>query len=185
MIILGSALAVAVLVVGCGGGGGDTSGGTNGSTSAASGSTGATTTGGSSGEGGSNASSGEGGSNASSKPLTKKEFLTQGDTICGKVPATYNSKLQKLEKEAGKPLSKAESNLKAAIPPLPVAAEELAELTPPKGDEQEVEAIVAALEAATKGLEEKPSSELSGPQSPFAEFQKLTGEYGFRVCTEL
>jgi len=42
-----------------------------------------------------------------------------------------------------------------------------------------------ALEAAAKGLEAKPESALSGPKSPFAEFQKLTQEYGFKVCSQL
>ncbi|MDX6625601.1 MAG: hypothetical protein QOE56_590 [Solirubrobacterales bacterium] len=163
-IILGSALAIAILVVGCGGGGGSSSG-----TSA--GGTGGTTT---------NASSDGGG-----KPLSKKQFIAKGDAICVKVPPSYNSKLQELEKEAKKPLSPAEKNLKAAVPPLYVAVEELGGLTPPKGDEQKAEAITGALEAAAKGVEEKPTSELSGPKSPFAEFQKLTGEYGFAGCSQL
>ena len=166
-IILGSVLVVAVIVVGCGGGG-DTSGGTS------AGGTAATTTAGST----------DGDSGGSSKPLTKKEFITKGDAVCEKVPNEYGEKLAALEKENPKATTE-EKALKAAVPPLYPAAEELAELTPPKGDEQIAEEIVEALEAAAKGLEEKPNSELVGAKSPFAEFQELTSKYGFKGCTQL
>ena len=48
-----------------------------------------------------------------------------------------------------------------------------------------MEAIIAALEKAAEGLEKKPNSPLSGPKSPFAEFQKLTKAYGLAVCSQL
>lgn len=173
-IILGSVLVVAILVVGCGGGD-DSSSGSSG------GASGATTT--TSGDDGSS------GAGSDSSPLSKVEFVKKGDEICTRVPANYGKLLQTFEKEAkadGKPKpSTAEGNLKAAVPPLHTAVEEFEDLTPPKGDEPKVEAMIDALEAAAKGLEEKPSSELSGPQSPFAEFQKLTGEYGFKACSQL
>jgi hypothetical protein len=128
-------------------------------------------------------------STKSGPPLTKAEFIKQGDAICEKVPQSYNKKLEQLnfkaEKEKNKLVSTAEGNLKAAVPPLYVAAEELEELTPPSKDEQEAEAIVDSLEAAAKGVEAKPTSELTGPKSPFAEFQKLTGDYGFKFCNQL
>jgi hypothetical protein len=180
-IMLG-ALAVAVLVGGCGGGGGDTSGGTNastgasGSTSSSSEGTDATTT---------NASSGEGGSNASSKPLTKKEFIAKGDVACEEIPNEYEAKRQKLLKESPNKGTTEEINLKAAVPPIFTAVESFEELTPPKGEEAEAEAIVDALEAAGKGLEKEPNAPLSGAKSPYAEFQKLTREYGFKFCSQL
>ena len=141
--------------------------------------------------GGGDASSGGGGDTSAVQadtggaPLSKAEFVKQGDAICNKVPERFGKLQQELEKEIGAKPSLAEIGEKAALPPLPEAAKELEELTPPKGDEQKAEAIVEALEAAAKGLEEKPTSELSGPKSPFAEFQKLTKEYGFQVCSQL
>lgn len=124
-----------------------------------------------------------------SGPLTKAQFIKQADAICQKVPLKYEEARQKLESEAEsdkkpKP-STAEINLAAAVPPLPEAAKEIEDLTPPTGDEAEAEAIVGALEAAAKGLEEKPNSELTGPKSPFAEFQKLTKAYGLQLCSRL
>jgi len=58
-------------------------------------------------------------------------------------------------------------------------------VTPPPGEEQNLEELIASLESAAKGVEEKPTSELSGPKSPFAEFQKLSGEFGFETCEGL
>ncbi|HEV7562996.1 MAG TPA: hypothetical protein VGO24_05795 [Solirubrobacterales bacterium] len=166
-------LAVAVFVVGCGGGGGGTSSGTS------AGGTGATTTNASSGDGGS------GGSGSNAKPLTKKEFITKGDAICAEIPPEYEAKRQQLILKSKNKATTSEINLKAAVPPIYVAVENMEKLGPPTGEEAEVEAIIAALEAAGKGLEKEPSAPLTGPKSPYAEFQKLTKEYGFKFCNEL
>ena len=198
-IILMGIVAAAVLAVGCGGGDdGSTSAGTD------SGATSSTTTNTNAEESGNDGQE-EGGSTTQSDettgkeegdsttqseeatgPLSKKEFIAKGDAICETVPKRYGVKVKGLEKEAkaqgkSKP-SAAETNLKAALPPLFIAIEELDGLIPPTGDEQTAESIVDALEAAAKGVEEKPSSPLTGPKSPFVEFVKLTKGYGFKVC---
>jgi hypothetical protein len=149
------------------------------------------TTGGASGTepstGGDSSSGGE--SAPQGKPLTKAAFIKQGDAICAEVPQEYNKNLEALEKEAKKEKkpkpTTAEINSKAAVPPIHIAVEKLEKLGPPKGDEAEIEAIVKAMESAAKGVEAKPESELSGPKSPFAEFQKLTTAYGFQGCSQL
>lgn len=176
----------AVLVVGCGSSGSSSSG------SGAKESSTATTTGdtsSSSSTSGDSSGDSSGSEAASGKPLTKAEFIAKGDAICAKVPPEYSKLIKALEAEAKedkkpKP-TEAEKNAKAAVPPLYVAVASLEELTPPKGEEQKTEAIVAALESAAKGLEQKPESELSGTKSPFAEFQKLTSAYGFKSCNLL
>ena len=129
----------------------------------------------------------EEGKEGEEKPSSEKAALVKaGDEICSTVPQNYAAKLKALEKKnGGKKPSTKETNLKAAVPPLYTAIEEFEELSAPSGEEEKLAAIVAALEAAAKGLEAKPTSELSGPKSPFAEFQKLTGEYGFQVCSQL
>ncbi|MDX6601134.1 MAG: hypothetical protein QOF13_336 [Solirubrobacterales bacterium] len=182
-ITLIAILAIAALAYGCGGGSDSSSGGGD-RGAADSGTSSADTT-----SAGTDNDSTEASDGADSAPLTKAQFIKQGDAVCNQVPVRYNQLLQEFEKEAkaqGDPKpSTAEANLKAAVPPLPEAAEELEGLSPPAGDEQKAEAIVAALEAAAAGLEAKPTSELSGPESPFAEFQKLTKEYGFKFCNQL
>ena len=166
---------IAIVAVGCGGSGGS-SGGSSG--------------GGSATESSSAGDSGSGGESApKGKPLTKAAFIKEGDGICAKIPQEFGKKVKALEEEAKKKKqpkpSTAEINSKAAVPPLYVAVESFEELAPPKGDEQQAEAIIAALESAAKGVEQKPESELAGPKSPFAEFQKLTKAYGFEICSTL
>lgn len=165
--ILLIAIAVAALfVAGCGGG--DSSG------------TGASTAG-SGGDGTTTNTSG-----SSGKPLTKAEFISKSNAICQEVPKNFSAKLTTLEKENGsKKPPKAEENLKAAVPPLYTAIQELEALTPPKGEEEMAEEVIAALEVAAKGLEEKPTSELAGPKSPFNEFQEVSKKYGLTSCTGL
>jgi hypothetical protein len=187
-------LAIAV-AYGYGCGGGDDKGGSGGATSAAEtdGTTNdnaaSTESGDGDGDGGSEDGSGDGdggGDGGGGAPLSKAAYVKQGDAICEKVPLRFSQTLTTLEKESkGKKLSPAEANLKAAVPPLYTAAEELEGLTPPSGQEAKAEAIIDALEGAAKGLEAKPTSELSGPKSPFAEFQKLSKEFGFKACSEL
>src|SRR5215213_3666562 len=107
-----------------------------------------------------------------SAPLSKAAFIKQGDAVCAQVPTQFRKALKELEKErqaAGKPptVPPAESTTKAVVPALPEAVQGLEELDPPKGDEQQAEAIVAALAAAQKEFEEDPSAPLLGPKSPF------------------
>lgn len=179
--ILGLLSMVALIALAAGCGSSDSSG-----TSAAG--TGSETTssdGGSSGEDGTtkNASGQDGGSG---KPLTKAEFIKEGDAICGQIPVEYEKLRQELLKGPEKNKASASKvNEVAAIPPIFTAVESFEKLTPPKGEEAEAEAIIAALEAAGKGLEEEPSAPLVGPKSPYAEFVKLTTSYGFKFCPEL
>jgi hypothetical protein len=164
LILIAGAIAAAIFVAGCGGGGGSTSEDTT--------------------AGGGNATTAKSEA-GESKPMTKTEFHTRVNEICIEVPRNYEEDLKKLEKGGKKP-SKAESNLKAAVPPLEAAIGEMKEtVTPPPAEEQVLEEVVAALESAAKGLEEKPTSELSGPQSPFAEFQEVTKKSGFETCSGL
>ncbi|MGD9735517.1 MAG: hypothetical protein AB7V58_07920 [Solirubrobacterales bacterium] len=168
--------AIALFVAGCGGGSDSTSGGTTSGGTTAEGTT-------ASGDGNqTTAQKSEGG--GESKPLSKTAFKTRINEICIQVPPGYERELEKFEK-GGKKLSVAEKHLKAAVPPLIAAQEEMEAVVPPAGEEQNLEELIAALESAAKGLEAKPSSELSGPKSPFAEFQKLSTEFGFETCSGL
>lgn len=148
--------ATVVLVAGCGGGSGSSGGG---STDAAQG-----------------------------KPLTKAQYIAKGEAICGEIPKSFTQKRGALARELkkkGQKMTKSEENLKAAVPPLNVAVEEFKQLVPPKGEGQKTEAVIQALEKAAKGLEEEPESGLTGPKSPFAEFQHVTSAYGLQFCSGL
>lgn len=148
---------LALLAAGCGGGGGDpTAGGT-----------------GASGE----------------APLSKAVFIKKGDAICAAVPGEFQKRLTGLEKRqeaAKKPKpSFAKVAEVATLPPLEKAVRALEALPPPEGEELQAQTIVKALENAIASLEENPTGELAGPKSPFAEFQRLTRQYGFKTCSQL
>jgi hypothetical protein len=192
-IILLSALAAMLIVSGCGGG--DSTGSTG---SAGSGSTAASSTeAGATGKEGptkneeaakGKEAEGEEGEKSSSEKASpeKAALIKEGEAICGRIPQNYQTKLKALEKKnGGKKPSPKEANLKAAVPPLHTAIEEFEELSAPSGEEAVLEEIVAGLETAAEGLEAEPESVLAGPKSPFAEFQKVTGEYGFKLCSQL
>lgn len=188
---------VGVLLVGCGSSDSSSSGGGSGAESTASDGTSTTAKGDGGGEStGQQESENEGEAGNESKaeaeakkeaekPLTKTEFNTRVNEICIQVPPTYEEEVKKLEKEVGKKPSKAELNLKAAIPPLESALEQMEFLTPPAGEEEAIEETTSALKAAIEGVEENPTSELSGPKSPFAEFQEVTKKRGFETCSGL
>jgi hypothetical protein len=167
--------AIAIFVVGCGGGGDSTSGGTT---------SGGSTSEGTTAEGDGNATTANGEANGDPKPLSKPEFKNRINEICIQVPPTYEEELKKAEK-GGKKLSPAEKTLKAAVPPIYAAVEQMESVKPPPGEEKKLEEVIDAMEAAAKGLEAEPKSKLSGPGSPFAEFQALTKKYGFETCSGL
>lgn len=122
-----------------------------------------------------------------SGPLSKKAFMKEAEAVCQKIPTTFEEKSEALAKSLknGQSPTPAEAKLKAGVPTDNLAIEELEALSPPTGDEQEVDAIIQSLEKAVKGLEENPESEFTGPSSPFAEWQKLTKEYGLSFCSQL
>lgn len=192
-VILSCAFVIAVLVIaGCGGSDSSSSGGSkgeSGSTTTAQSEGGETTEKGSEGGESTDGESPEARAQREEeegKPLSPEEFNTRINEICIQVPPTYEEELKTLEKEnGGKKPSKAETNLKAAIPPLESAIEQMKSVTPPASEEQTIEEVYSSLEDAVKGLEEEPKSELSGPKSPFAEFQKITKESGFETCSGL
>jgi hypothetical protein len=119
-----------------------------------------------------------------SKLMNKTEFDVRLNEICIQVPPDYKEKLKALN-EDGKKHSKAEVNLKAAIPPLYMAVEQFESVKPPPNEKQVLAQMIVAMESAIVGLKKKPTSELSGPQSPFAEFQSVSTRYGLQTCSGL
>lgn len=170
VLILGAIAALAILAMGCGGGGDSSSTTTTASKESAPSEPESKTT--------------KSKSSRDPKRLTKEEFKILVNETCIQIPPTYKENRENLEK-GGKTLTKAEINLKAAVPPLYIALEELETLNPPKGEEHVLKKVMSTLKLAAEGLEAAPNSELSGPQSPFAAFQKVASEYEFETCSGL
>jgi hypothetical protein len=182
-LIVGALLVVALVVTGCGGSDSSSSGSSAANPSSTGSTDGTNPTNASSNDGTTGGKEGEDGK--SGKPLTKKEFIAEGESICQNIPVVYGELVAELEKEKGKKPPTAETNLKAAVPPIFSAVEEFENLTPPQGEEKQAEEIIDSLEAAGKGLEEEPTAPLSGPKSPYNEFQEVTKKIGLNFCSNL
>lgn len=120
--------------------------------------------------------------------LTKAEFIEQGDQICEQAEKDSESEAEEFAEENDFELEKAsEEQLEEAIaevlvPALDRQVEELDALAAPEGDEEQVEAIVVALEDASADVADDPSQAFEG--EPLKEASKLAKEYGFEVCGE-
>ena len=122
---------------------------------------------------------------------SKKQYIKEGEEVCETVPKRFQASIRKNNAQFKKESREQKKTiyeiriLGAAVPPLEMAAEEWADLGAPKGDAEDAAKIVKSLEASVVGFEKDPSSNLAGPESPFAEFSKLTKAYGFKLCPQL
>jgi hypothetical protein len=125
-------------------------------------------------------------SDGSSAALTKAEFIKQGDAICKETDKIQNKDIRLyLVKNPGSSGKKedVEKVIKVGLGQIKVEAEEVDALGAPEGDEEKVEAIVRGIEDGLKKAEEDPvSTNKSGAANPFAAVDKLTTDYGFKVC---
>jgi hypothetical protein len=139
---------------------------------------------GSSGDGNSSSSSDE-----SASTLTKAEFIKQSDGICEQGNKEVESEAEAFAKENGidtsKPTTAEQEEVVSQVvaPAIQRQAEEIDAVGAPSGDEDEVEAIVEAVEAGAGEAEEDPSTIVEGKTSgPFTEANKLATEYGLKIC---
>jgi hypothetical protein len=147
------ALVVALLAAGCGGGGDD--------------------------------SSGDGTESGSS--LTKAEFIKQGDEICSKSFAVVEEEANEFAEEHNidteKPTEAQQEEVIEQVfgPAIKRQSEEIADLGPPRGEEEAVEDIVEAVGRGADEIEEDPAALLEG-KNPLAEAGKLAQAFGFKTC---
>ena len=68
---------------------------------------------------------------------------------------------------------------------VPMAKDEAAQidaLAAPEGDEEEVDAIVTALNDAIAVVESDPEAAVAAEDDPFEEYQTLAADYGLQEC---
>jgi pyruvate/2-oxoglutarate dehydrogenase complex dihydrolipoamide acyltransferase (E2) component len=168
--MLAGALAIVVLVAGCGGG----SDSGDGSTASADNNT-------------AQADSGDGAS-SNAPALSKAEFIKQGDEICSNAAKSFAEGVVKFMSENGideseGPSEEQEEELitEVILPAYQTQAEELGELGPPKGEEDAVAEIVTGFEEVVADGEGDPSSVVGG-DDPFADAKSKAREFGLQVC---
>ncbi|HSS33912.1 MAG TPA: hypothetical protein VLL27_11585 [Solirubrobacterales bacterium] len=113
--------------------------------------------------------------------MSKSAFVQQADAICAKATKERNQVSKELPEGGGGGSGEATTVIETLVSPVIVMAEELGELTPPKGDEKEVEGIIDAFETGVAKLEEDPV----GPEvtSAFAEANEMATAYGLSACS--
>jgi hypothetical protein len=162
--LLAGVLAVALILVGCGGGGSD-------STTTSSDST---------------TSSGD----SSTASLSKAEFIKKADAICAaggkRTQSEYAAYVEEKKLSAKKeptPAQFAEVSEKIQVPAFKRQAEEIRALGAPPGEEDQVTALVDAIDAGIEKVEEAdPRKALESSSSMFVEADKLAIAYGLKVC---
>jgi hypothetical protein len=158
-LLVAGALAVGLVVAGCG------------SSSSSSTSTGA--------------SGASGATGASGAPLSKSEFVSQANAVCKQGNAEINKAGQSQFGSGQKP-SQADQEKFAtdtAIPNIQSQIDGIKALTPPAGDEDQVNAIIAAAQSDLDKAKADPSVLTDqGPSDPFADANKLANAYGLTVC---
>lgn len=122
------------------------------------------------------AAAGCGEDSSKAEPLSKSAFIQQADAICANATKERNQASKELPEGGGGSSDEAAAGIETLVSPITVMAEELGELTPPKGDEQQVEEIVDAFEAGVGELEEDPASPEAA--SAFAKANEEAENYG-------
>ncbi len=123
-----------------------------------------------------------------SAPLSKAEFIKQGNDICkhGK-RAKEKAVAEALEKAAAEgqnerpsPQTLAKVVEESVIPPYAQIVDQLSQLSAPKKDEAEVEKFVSQFEASLEKAEADPAK--AAETSPFASASDAAVAYGLNLC---
>jgi hypothetical protein len=118
-------------------------------------------------------------------PPTKAAFLTQGNELCKKSTAqrnvTYNERIQ--ESDSG--ITTDEIVTDIVLPSISETTEELEALGAPKGDEDQIQAIVTGIEDAVTKSEKKVEKEPDNFEEPFIQVSNLARSYGLVDCAEM
>lgn len=120
--------------------------------------------------------------------LTKVEFIEQGDVICEKGNEQLENEADEFAEDndidTSNPTEEQQEDVIVSVvgPALQSQADELAALGAPEGEEDDVAAIVEALEAGAQELEDDPGSLLKSGAEPLGEASKLASEFGFKTC---
>ncbi|HEU4739484.1 MAG TPA: hypothetical protein VFS54_10450 [Solirubrobacterales bacterium] len=120
--------------------------------------------------------------------LTKAEFIKQGDAICKEVFKRREQQANEFGEENDVTFGSASEEqleklvTEVVVPSLEQQADELSALGTPKGDEKQIEEIIASLKGAAGEIRNNPK--LIFKSNPLEEPDELARAYGFKVCVE-
>lgn len=126
-----------------------------------------------------------------SSGLTKAEFLKQGNAICAKGEKELNEEFEKFAEEENLSENKPPTEAQLAkateeffLPIIKEQVEGIRGLSPPAGEEQQVDKVLTAAEEGIEKAEEDPASLANEKEDPFAKANELANEYGLTKCGE-
>jgi hypothetical protein len=114
---------------------------------------------------------------------TKQEFIEQGDAICEEGDQEIDAAGQETF-SGGRPSPEEQQQFitETVVPNVQGQIDDLRALTPPEGDEEQVNQILDTAQEELDALEQDPQAGFMG--EPFAQAEKLLKDYGFEVCAQ-
>jgi hypothetical protein len=120
-------------------------------------------------------------STAAGEPLSKAEFISQADQICAEGDAKIDEGGQAFAGTAGEKVDELVGTV--IVPGYRDEIEQLRELTPPEGDEAEVEEFLNTFEQGIDALDQNPEQLAGGAAlKTITEARVLAFKYGFKSC---
>ncbi len=113
---------------------------------------------------------------------TKDEFIARGEEICTRAADEIREQASGVLSGGRATPERIRSFIADTfVPAVRKRIDQLRRLRPPEGDEARVDAIFDAFDDALDRLAADPSA-LAGGERPFAEANRMAGEYGFSAC---
>ncbi len=188
-VVLCLLLGCAIPLAGCGGGGGDSGSTENGGEAAAGANAGREGGGGGSGEeAGEAGESTSGGEESTLAPTSesKQEFVVKATSLCKKQQKSMRAGVLDFLKSAKDSKASVQASQRRFVeevlaPGFEAEAEGLRNLGAPEGEEEQVEAVIAAIELAIEEARRDPSAYFGGAPV-FKEASRVPAAYGIPAC---
>jgi hypothetical protein len=121
--------------------------------------------------------------------LTKQQFVTQADAICKQGNTEIEEGFESFAKENDIPKNQEPSKAQGKelvetvlVPSVETQSEGIHALGVPSGDEDEISAMLDALDEGVEEAEEDPEALFASKSDPFAKPNELARDYGLKVC---
>jgi len=123
------------------------------------------------------------------KPLSKADYIKQGDAICEKSGDKIDKAAQKTFADLGQNEMPTEEEITPFVeetfkPEIESQISGLRDLTPPEADADKLNEIYEQVEEALAKVEDDPGTLLEQGADPFEDANKAAQDYGFKVCGE-
>jgi hypothetical protein len=129
------------------------------------------------------ATGGTGATGAAGPAPTKEEFIAEADQICRAAEDELDQEFETTEAESATDFAR-----DVIVPRQQELIDDLRDLTPPEGDEDQIETLLNSVQEGLDQLEEDPAlfeqalQDPSGIEEIYADSRRRANEYGFEVC---